>query len=218
MKLSAPVSVVFAALILAWVNPPSSTGFRQRIIARSHGLLWRNCYAAAFAVLLALFLPVAARSEDWMQLQSQKNLTPEGLMRYFADFSFELGAQVQDPATFIRRKRGDCDDFANLAATLLTNRGYEPKLVVVMMEKQTHVVCYVKEAQGFLDYNHRAEPHPIVASDGSLEDIATKVAAYFRSRWRMASEFKYQNNATIFLDSTFPSAARNDRSGIATAQ
>jgi GH24 family phage-related lysozyme (muramidase) len=50
----------------------------------------------------------------------QKDLTPEGLARVFADFTFELGPQVQEPETFLRRKRGDCADFSNLASAVLT--------------------------------------------------------------------------------------------------
>jgi len=146
-------------------------------------------------------------------LLDQKNLTPEALARVTADFTFELGPQLQAPEMFLERKRGDCADFANLASIVLTQGGYTTKLVVVMMSKQTHVVCYVKEAGGFLDYNHRADVHPVVASDGSLEDIAAKVASDFRAQWQMTSAIRYRENSPVYLDSIFAtgsSPARTD--------
>ena len=139
------------------------------------------------------------------------NLTPENLIHSFAGFTFELNAQLQDAETFLERKRGDCDDFASLASRLLTARGYQTKLVVVMMEQQTHVICYVKEAHGFLDFNHRSDPHPIIESDGSLEDIAQKVAGDFRARWLTASEFRYENKLPVYLDTVFPPAAASNK-------
>jgi hypothetical protein len=145
-------------------------------------------------------------------LLDQKDLTPEGLARVMSDFSFELAPQLQEPGTFLQRKRGDCADFANLASTVLTHHGYTTKLVVVMMYKQTHVVCYVKEAGGFLDYNHRADAHPVIPSDGSLEDIAGKVAGDFRSHWRMASAFRYRESSPVYLDTVFPAASSPARS------
>jgi hypothetical protein len=144
-------------------------------------------------------------------LAEQMNLTPENLIRSFAGFSFELSAQPQDAETFLQRKRGDCDDFASLASRLLTDRGYKTKLVMVMMERQTHVVCFVKEAHGFLDFNHRSDAHPIIDSDGSLEEIAQKVAGDFRGRWLTASEFKYENKSPVYLETVFPSAATSNK-------
>jgi hypothetical protein len=137
------------------------------------------------------------------ELLNQRDLTPEGLAHVIAGFDFDLTPQVQEPEQFLRRKRGDCADFSNLASTILSHRGYTTKMVVVMMSKQTHVVCYVKEAGGFLDFNHRADSHPVIASDGSLEDIADKVARDFRSQWRMASAFRYHESSPVYLDSVF---------------
>ena len=156
-----------------------------------------------------LGLAVAAgcmAGDEWTRLRQDRDLTPAGLLRHFAGFAFELGETLQDAETFLRRRRGDCDDFASLANQVLAERGWKTKLVVVMMERQTHVVCYVQEAKGFLDYNRRAIADPIVTSDGSLEDIAAKVATAFRSEWWMASEFAYRDQTTVFLDHVFPPA------------
>jgi hypothetical protein len=178
----------------------------RRVPSSARFLAWATCVIFVCAVAAA----GAAGLDD---LLNQKDLTPEGLARVFANFDFELAARVQEPETFLQRKRGDCADFSNLASTVLSKRGYTTKLVVVMMAKQTHVVCYVKEAGGFLDYNHRADSHPVMASDGSLEDIAGKVAGDFRSQWRMASVFRYRGGAPVFLDTVFPTG-RSLRSAV----
>jgi hypothetical protein len=145
-----------------------------------------------------------AHAAGLTDLLKQKDLTPERLARVFAGFAFELRPQLQEPETFLQRKSGDCADYSNLASTVLTHHGYTTKMVVVMMSTQTHVVCYVKEAGGFLDYNHRADAHPVIASDGSLEDIAGKVAGDFRSQWHMASAFRFRSGSPVYLDSVFP--------------
>jgi hypothetical protein len=190
--------LIRAAFAMGWrpafrmANPPM-----RRVSSRA--------WMCAWAVCLNLVCAAATASAGGLNdLLNQKDLTPEGLARVFANFDFELAAKVQEPETFLQRKRGDCADFSNLASTVLARRGYTTKLVVVMMAQQTHVVCYVKEAGGFLDYNHRSDSHPIVASDGSLEDIAGKVAGDFRSPWRMASTFRYRGGSPVYLDTVFP--------------
>src|SRR5438552_2565270 len=117
--------------------------------------LHRSCLAC-FCLIATCFC-ATARAGALTALSEQKDLTPEKLVRSFASFTFELNAELQDAEIFLQRKRGDCDDFANLASRLLTERGYKTKLVSVMMDQQTHVVCYVQEARGFLDFNHRAD-------------------------------------------------------------
>jgi hypothetical protein len=148
-----------------------------------------------------------ARAGAISDLAVQKDLCPETLIRLFSGFTFELNAQRQAPEMFLQRKRGDCDDFANVANSLLSSRGYKTKLVMVMMEQQTHIVCYVEEARGFLDFNHRADAKPIIESDGTLEDIAQKVSKDFRAPWRTAAEFTYKDNLPVYLDTVFPLAA-----------
>ena len=182
--------------------PRSTSSLPGRLPSASRGWLWAVFW---IGILLAV-LPGMAREGEWAQLGSRKDLAPESLLHFFADFRFELGDRAQDPETFLQRKRGDCDDFARLAASLLAERGYKTKPVVIMMQGQTHAVCYVQEAHGFLDFNHRADADSVVSSTGSLEDIALKVSTYFRSKWWMASEVSYEGSTPVYLDSTFPSA------------
>ena len=99
-------------------------------------------------------------------------------------------------------RRGDCDDFATLAAVLLAHRGYTPHLVAVFMEKQVHVVCYVTQTNNYLDYNHRKD-RTLVPSTGTLDDIADKVASSFRSRWYSVSEFTFDGSARQFVRTEF---------------
>jgi hypothetical protein len=126
------------------------------------------------------------------QLVNDPHLTPERLLHCFANFKFCLSPTVQKPEAFLTSQAGDCDDFATLAAEVLKRKGYTVRLVVVHLDKDVHVVCYVSEIKGYLDYNCRKEVHPVVASDGRLTDIGGKVAASFRSHWRSASEFTYE--------------------------
>ena len=180
------------------------------------GMKSHRSFLALVWVLAAGFC-AAAHAGAVSALAEQRDLTPETLIRSFAEFTFELNAQLQDAETFLQRKRGDCDDFASLASRLLTERGYKTKLVMVMMERQTHVVCFVKEAHGFLDFNHRSDAHPIIESEGSLEEIAQKVAGDFRGRWLTASEFKYGNKSPVYLETVFPPAAVSHKQVAAVA-
>jgi hypothetical protein len=172
-------------------------GWACRWLSRRPALLW-SC------LLWVATVPVQADlSPSWPDLD---DLTPESLTHCFADFAFELSDDVQEANQFLQRKRGDCADFAKLVSEVLSRHRYNSKLVVVMMERQTHVVCYVKERDGYLDYNLRAAAEPIVRSTEALEDIADKVADSFRSKWRMASEIRYEGVTPVFVLSTFPQA------------
>jgi hypothetical protein len=126
------------------------------------------------------------------QLRNDAHLTPERFMNYFRDFQFQLREKRQSPEVFLATQSGDCDDFAILAAEVLHEKNYTTRLIAVFMEGQTHVVCYVDEIHGYLDFNRRRDSSPVQAADGSLEDVADKVAAYFRTPWRSVSEFTCQ--------------------------
>lgn len=117
--------------------------------------------------------------------------TPEHFAHRFADFKFEFHAEVQDPAVFLKTKKGDCDDFATLADDALTRQGYTTHLIAVRMPGETHVVLYVDEAHGYLDYNFRDAKHPCLPSDGKLQHIAAQVAKTFRLPWVAVYEFNF---------------------------
>jgi hypothetical protein len=172
----------------------------------AHGVTRPTKLRNLFGALLSLALGLAAQTAPALTLEQLCNdpqLTPEGLMQQVADFKFRLGRSVQKPEEFLANQAGDCDDFATLAAEVLRHRGYTPRLVVVHMQKDTHVVCYVDEIKGYLDYNRRGKPAPVVASEGRLAAIAAKVAASFRSTWRSASEFTYLKGQPRYLLTAF---------------
>ncbi|EEF62739.1 hypothetical protein [Pedosphaera parvula] len=148
----------------------------------------------ASLVILAIILPFLAHplhAVTFQELQADKNLTPESLMRRLAHFKFRLTADLQPRDQFLASETGDCDDFATLAADVLKAKGFTTQLIAVHMEKQFHVVCYVKEVNAYLDYNNRKKPSPLVSTDGSLDDIADKVAHSFRTPWSTVAEFIY---------------------------
>lgn len=137
------------------------------------------------------------------ELQADAHLTPAALLRRFAPFKFKLSDQVQSPAVFLTSETGDCDDFATLAADVLREKGYGTHLIAVFMEQQVHVVCYVTEAKAYLDYNNRRQLFPLVPTNGSLADIAAKVAQSFHTTWRCVSEYTRQNGLQHTLRTDF---------------
>jgi len=165
-----------------------------------------QCFARLLTglVILLSFLPAgAARAVTLAELRADPKLTPERLMTQFADFKFELGREVRKPETFLANRSGDCDDFATLAADLLREKGYSTRLVVVYMPNDVHVVCYVAETNGYLDYNRRKQPSPLVKCKGELEAIADSVARSFRSPWRLAAEVTFRNGVRRFVSTVF---------------
>lgn len=119
--------------------------------------------------------------------------TPEHFAHRFASFKFEFHAEVQDPNIFLKSKKGDCDDFATLADDVLTRQGYTTHLITVRMPGETHVVLYVDEAKGYLDYNFRSAKHPVLHSDGNMQHVAAQVAKSFNLPWVAAYEFNYHH-------------------------
>ena len=133
--------------------------------------------------------PVAAVTME--ELRNDTKLTPARFARYFANFKYQFHDEVQDPQTFLTTRTGDCDDYATLAAEVLSARGYKTRLITVRMPSVNHVVCYVEETRCYLDFNNRTYLIRTVSSDGSLTDIARKVAKSFDSKWTSVSEFTF---------------------------
>jgi hypothetical protein len=114
-------------------------------------------------------------------------------------FQFELRAEVQTPEAFLANEKGDCDDFAILAATVLREKGYTPRLIAVRMPGLTHVVCYIPQIGQYMDYNNRAYFRSMVKCKPELNEIADRVSKSFDSGWTTASEFLYTNQVKIML-------------------
>jgi hypothetical protein len=120
--------------------------------------------------------------------------TPQQFAHRFADFKYEFHAEVQPADVFLRTKKGDCDDFATVADDALTREGYTTHLITVRMPGETHVVLYVDEVHGYLDYNLRDSKHPVSSCGNSLQEVAKLVAASFRLPWTAVYEFNFHHN------------------------
>ena len=129
------------------------------------------------------------------ELQNDPHLTPERLAAHFSQFKFELRAKVQPPQKFLERRAGDCDDFATLAADVLRAFGYPPHLVEVRMPGSLQAVCYIAETRSNLDFNRRGSFQRAVPWDGSLTDIAARVARSFNTEWTAVTEFSWERGS-----------------------
>ncbi len=138
------------------------------------------------------------------ELRAVPNLTPENFASYFSSFKFVFRADIQNPADFLASQAGDCDDFSTFAASELAARGYTPRLVTVRMKKEAHVICYIAESNGYLDYNLRARGG-LVPSGPGLTQIADAVAKSFKNAaWTSVSEFTYTDGVKRLVKTTLP--------------
>ena len=136
-------------------------------------------------------------------LGAAKDLTPERFVGMFSEFQFKLSRTVQKPESFLKSRSGDCDDFSTLAAAVLRQKGYTTRLVAVVMPREVHVVCYVMQSRGYLDYNRRKAAKPVVPCDGGLASIAASVARSFHTDWRSVSEFTFEDGSARFVETEF---------------
>lgn len=146
-------------------------------------------------MVIALFLCFAfsASSLTLEEIRKMPGLTPRKFAALFSDFEFKFRAEVQDPEVFLATQSGDCDDYATLAAAVLRERGYTPRLITVRMPSVVHVVCYIEETKSYLDYNNRSFFMRTVSCGGSIEEIARRVAKSSDLPWHSASEFTFQD-------------------------
>jgi hypothetical protein len=133
------------------------------------------------------------------ELRADSELTPKKLMSKCSRFKYELRGEVQKPETFLATETGDCDDFGILAAMVLREKGYTPRLIAVRMPGLTHVVCYIAETGSYMDYNNRMFMKSLVKSKPEIREIADRVAKSFDSSWTTASEFIYTNQVKILV-------------------
>ena len=167
---------------------------------------WSRRASPACGIAVCLWFSLAAApapAATLEELRADAKLTPERFIKEFADFKFSLGRSVRKPETFLSARAGDCDDFATLAADVLRQKGYTPRLIAVFMPREVHVVCYVAETKSYLDFNRRAQSAPLVSSTGELASIARSVAKSFRTDWRSVSEFTFRNGTRSFVKSEF---------------
>ena len=162
-----------------------------------------------YGAICAIALVLSASAVTLDQIRSTPNLTPARFAAYFSDFNFKFRAKVQSPEVFLASRSGDCDDYGTLAAAVLRERGYTPRLVTVRMRKVVHVVCYIEESGAYLDYNLRRKKTRLVKCDPSLEAIATSVANSYRANWSSASEFTYSQGVKRLVNTVLPGKSKS---------
>src|SRR5882672_5301230 len=112
-------------------------------------------------------------------LRGRATLTPDEFASCFENFEFVFHAEIQDPDVFLATQSGDCDDYATLAATILREKGYTPRLIAVRMRGVVHVICYIEESHCYLDYNERHAHTRTIQAGSSIAEIAEKVSKSF---------------------------------------
>ena len=144
-------------------------------------LVWAVLFISSGKILFGVTLK---------QLESDAKLTPKRFANYFGNFRYEFHPELQPAEVFLKNEAGDCDDYAVLAERILHPKSYTTRLIFISMPGLIpHVVCYVDEEKGYLDYNNRGYWIKIEKSPLSLRAIATKVAKSFSANWTSASEF-----------------------------
>jgi hypothetical protein len=151
-----------------------------------------------------LFPAVSSQAITVAQLRGVSKLTPETFASYFADFEFKFHDEVQNHDKFLASKSGDCDDYATLAADILSRNGYTPRLIAVRMKGETHVVCYINETKSYLDYNCRKDATKTVACSPSIKEIAKKVAQSFGRDWVATYQFTFSEGIKRLVQSIIP--------------
>lgn len=147
--------------------------------------------AKTFAALCLSAITVSSFAVSLEDLRRQ-DLTPPRFASYFRHFQFNYRKEVQRPEVFLATKSGDCDDYSTLAAAVLREKGYTPRLISIRMPGVTHVVCYIEETRSYLDYNFRG--HTVAVNSGNvLQSIAESVALSYGLEWSSASEFTYHS-------------------------
>jgi hypothetical protein len=165
---------------------------------------WPSLIAKLYWITVAAALLCPANFGLTLEdLRGKDTLTPAEFAHYFRDFRFVFRKEVQRPEVFLAAKAGDCDDFSTLAAAVLREKGYTPRLISVRMPGVTHVVCYIEETKSYLDYNNRSKRDFFVSSGGSLHEIAGKVARSYGLNWTSASEFTYEHREKRLVKSVF---------------
>ena len=166
---------------------------------------WRFILAGALGS--SFWFSANARAVTLENLRHDPALSPRNFAQYFANFRFCFHAEVQSPQIFLSTQSGDCDDYATLAATVLKEKGFTPRLLSVRMKREVHVICYIEEARAYLDYNKRNCRDGLVSCGHSLSEIADVVSASFCVPWSSISEFTFRDGSKRLVQTTLPENA-----------
>jgi hypothetical protein len=154
--------------------------------------------------IFSLLLRASSSAITVDELRGIPELTPQKFASYFSGFEFRYHDRIQSPDLFLATESGDCDDYATLAASILKERGYTPRLITVRTPKVIHVVCYIEETHSYLDYNNRSFMHRTVSASSDIPEIASKVAKSYHTNWTSATEFTYESGAKRLVKTIVP--------------
>jgi len=155
------------------------------------GLVWWTRRLVVAALLQGLVV-ADGRALTVFELMTDPKLTPRSFAGKFERFEYEFDPEIQPAEIFLRRERGDCDDYAVLADLVLKPKGYTTRIIHIrLVGRVAHAVCYVEESKAYLDYNNRRYFWNLERSGSSLRAIANKVADSFKGNWTSVSEFTY---------------------------
>lgn len=194
---------------MSYTPAPTTPNFRRpaRTLA--------DCVWALFFGFL-LTVPGSALPVTLDDFRRENRMTPQRFASHFSEFRYQFFEEVQLPEIFLASETGDCDDYATLAASVLREKGFRPHLVAVRMPGLVHVVCYVEEIKGYLDYNNRVYFKRTVSCDDGLRSIANKVARSFGAHWTSASEFAFTNQFKILVSTIAKSGVHPTAPGATT--
>ena len=116
----------------------------KKLMIRGSAMLSR--FVGELAYIKARITGNVAKPEAFEALlEKVKNFSPEQFNDYIkSNFTYEAdGIDYSDhPLMFLRTRKGDCDDFANLCGRLLERMGYAVYLTSVFADvKRGHAVC-----------------------------------------------------------------------------
>jgi hypothetical protein len=161
---------------------------------RRAGWWWRHAVGLAF-VCMGLSARALQPTDQFglKELEAEPNLTPAHFADLFRDFSYDYSPYIQAPDAFLRNRAGDCDDYAVLANHILSRQGFQTRVIRVELvgTRINHVICYVAEKKGYLDFNNRKYSFNLERSGASLRQIASKVADSFERNWSTVTEYTY---------------------------
>jgi hypothetical protein len=159
---------------------------------------------SSILITCAFALNLSTRAVTLQELRNTPDLTPSTFASHFSNFDFCFRAEIQSPDVFLATQSGDCDDYSTLAADVLREKGYSPRLVTIRMPKVVHVVCYIEETGAYLDYNVRAESTRLVKCESSLDAIAASVARSYGTKWTSVSEFTFSQGTKRLVSTVLP--------------
>lgn len=173
---------------------PPSARFNRRLLVASIALglvfPWKPAAVPPFGTSPAL---ADRETRHRWHRAGRGSLNPSEFGRRFARFRYEFGAEVRPAGIFLQNGAGDCDDFAVLTADVFRERGARAVLYSIRLPGETHVICHLPDAGGYLDFNRRAEPDPFVRCGSDPAEIAASVARDFGRPWLSISEFVFEH-------------------------